>query len=130
MSRFVHNSVAVSVAAGRALHSLDHTASFCLLGADLAATLGLFPAEAVGRAVRVGGVNHTIVGVLAPHTGGSVTPFDVNRIPCRDLATAAATHLAATGSMPGKGARLLRELAADPSVEVLWHGYNVLLRVV
>ncbi len=69
----------LELAAGRTLHSLDHTASFCLLGADLAATLGLFPAEAVGRAVRVGGVNHTIVGVLAPHTGGSVTPFDVNR---------------------------------------------------
>ena len=58
------------------------------------------------------------------------TPFDVNWVPRSDLAAAAAAHLAATGSMPGKGARLLRELAADPTVEVLWHGYNVLLRVV
>lgn len=57
------------------------------------------------------------------------TPRDVDWVPRDELATAAARHLRATGAMPGKGARLLRELDDDPSVEVLWHGYNVLLRV-
>lgn len=57
------------------------------------------------------------------------TPFDANWVPHPDLADAATAHLDATGSMPGKGARLLRELADDASVETLWHGYNVLLRV-
>ena len=57
------------------------------------------------------------------------TPLDVNWVPRNDLAEAAAAHLAATGSMPGKGARLLRQLADDPTVELLWHGYNVLLRI-
>lgn len=57
------------------------------------------------------------------------TPLDVNWVPRGDLAAAATAHLEATGSMPGKGARLLRELADDPAVEVLWHGYNVLLRI-
>lgn len=58
------------------------------------------------------------------------TPLDERWVPRSDLAAAASAHLEATGSMPGKGARLLRELADDPSVETLWHGYNVLLRVV
>ena len=57
------------------------------------------------------------------------TPLDVNWLSRSDLAAAATANVAATGAMPGKGARLLRELAADPSVEVLWHGYNVLLRI-
>jgi hypothetical protein len=57
------------------------------------------------------------------------TPLDVNWVPRQDLVVQATAHLEATGAMPGKGARLLRELADDPSVEVLWHGYNVLLRI-
>ncbi len=57
------------------------------------------------------------------------TPIDVNWVSRNDVAAAASAHLAATGEMPGKGARLLRETAADASVEVLWHGYNVLLRI-
>ena len=59
--------------------SLDQTSAFCVLGAELVTTLGYAPVEAVGQAVRVGGVNHTVVGVLAPNSGGSVTPFNVNR---------------------------------------------------
>jgi hypothetical protein len=57
------------------------------------------------------------------------TPFDVNWVSRSDVAVAASAHLAATGAMPGKGALLLRETATDPSVEVLWHGYNVLFRL-
>lgn len=57
------------------------------------------------------------------------TPLDVNWLSRRDLAAAAAAYRAANKAMPGKGARLLRELADDPSVEILWHGYNVLLRL-
>lgn len=57
------------------------------------------------------------------------TPLDLSWVPRRELVDAAQARLAATGHMPGKGARLLRELAGDPSVEVVWHGYNVLLRV-
>lgn len=57
------------------------------------------------------------------------TPLDLTWVPRQDLVAAATAHLEATGTMPGKGARLLRELADDPSVEVLWHGYNVLLRI-
>lgn len=69
----------LEMAAGRSLHSLDQTSAFCVLGAELVTTLGYAPVEAVGQAVRVGGVNHTVVGVLAPNSGGSVTPFNVNR---------------------------------------------------
>jgi hypothetical protein len=57
------------------------------------------------------------------------TPVDVNWLSHSDMAGAASAHRAVTGEMPGKGARLLRETAADPAVEMLWHGYNVLLRI-
>ena len=68
----------LTLAAGRVVHSLDQTSSFCVLGADLVGTLGYAAGDAIGQSVRVGGINHVVIGVLAPHTGGSVTPFNVN----------------------------------------------------
>ena len=57
------------------------------------------------------------------------TPLDLSWVPRPELLEAARARVAATGRMPGKGSGLLSELAGDPSVEVVWHGYNVLLRV-
>ena len=67
----------LALVSGRQLHSLDHTKTFCVLGAALADSLELTGADAVGQSVRIKGINHKIVGVLQSHFGGSLTPFDV-----------------------------------------------------
>ena len=78
---------------------------------------------------RLGKNMFIVLWLLGCQGGVDDTPVDVDWVPRQDLVAAARAHLEATGSMPGKGARLLRELADDPTVEVLWHGYNVLFRI-
>jgi hypothetical protein len=86
----------------------------------------------------VGPTTHLHVGDSVAFIAGladepGVAPVDLAYLDSYDLDWAdpapSEAHVEATGSMPGKGARLLRELAGDPTVETLWHGYDVLLRI-
>lgn len=72
------NANRLRLSAGRFLHSSDGTGAFCVLGAKLADDLGLAGEGALGRSVRIGSLNFTVVGILEPLARSSLLPFDFN----------------------------------------------------